>query len=353
LTFFAPGNTAPTLKSFLKELPISDIPFIKKNSFCFDSESFRYLAAVKNNVQFSDYHQQECHKSWVASVAESERLFKFIYTLKPYYIAEWKSEKHAEIEINKMIRPIMEAFRTVLFNRILQEQQRNNIQVILNPQPTGDARTVSALCYRGNCGFTRIPYDDLFIVEYPVHQLNCVIIDDNTKCMSCPCDTTAHLVIDYELKYSILPTIEPVKLIDDEEIDRWLNLCIKFAIFLNSDKMFLFYFDQFISEEQLLGTGEQLSEDSKYITHSRLHNLLSTIKNTFEIYFQMKNEENKTDLDEIYELISSTKRLPIIEMQLDAIKQGQTKLLKSRERYIEIPSQCSGILARIAEEISR
>jgi hypothetical protein len=346
LAFFAPGNTAPTLKSFLKELPMRDIPFIKKNSFCFDSESFRYLAAVKNNFYFDDYQQEECHKSWAASVMESERLFKFIYTLKPYQIAEWKSEKHAEIEINKMIRPIMEAFRTVLFNRILQEQQQNNIQIILNPQPISDHRTVSGLCYRGDCGFTRISYDDLCMIEYPVHQL---IINDNTKCISCSCAPTAHLIIDYELKYSVILIIGPVESIDDEEIARWLNLCIKYASFLNSDKMFLFYFDQFITEERFLATVEKSPEDINYITHSKLHDLLSTIKNTFQRYIQTMNE-NKIHLDEIYELINSTKAQPIIKVQLDAIKQGQEQFLKNQERFIEIPSQCSGILVRLAEE---
>ena len=47
-TFYAPGDTAPLLKTMLKSLSMNDIPFKKENTFCFDSESFRYLVALQN-----------------------------------------------------------------------------------------------------------------------------------------------------------------------------------------------------------------------------------------------------------------------------------------------------------------
>ncbi len=349
-TFFAPGNTAPLLKSFLKELPISDIPFSRKNSFCFDSESFRYLAAVKNNVEFNEHQRQECHKSWTGSVTESERLLKFICTLKPYYIAEWHSAKHAKIEINQMIRPIMEAFRTVLFNMILQKQSENHIQVVLNPKPIVDPRTVSAICYRGNCDPTRIQCNNFFIPQYTVHQFNCTTTELNAECVSCQCAMGAHLFIDYELNYEVVSIIEPAKPIDDETINQWLQLCNKFANFLNSNEMFFLYLDQFIDEEHLLKIAEKSLDGSKYMANSRLYDILLSIKSTFETYISMENAENEPDLNEIYEWIKSAKSLSDIKSQLAAIKEGQLKLLESQERIVQIPSQCTGILARIAEQ---
>ena len=51
-TFYAPGDTAPILDRLLKEDQLTDIPFKKENTFCFDSESFQYLAALKQNVRY-------------------------------------------------------------------------------------------------------------------------------------------------------------------------------------------------------------------------------------------------------------------------------------------------------------
>ncbi|CAF5166727.1 unnamed protein product, partial [Rotaria sp. Silwood1] len=41
-TFFAPGNTRTLLETFFDSFPIKNIPFKKMNTFCFDSEAFRY-----------------------------------------------------------------------------------------------------------------------------------------------------------------------------------------------------------------------------------------------------------------------------------------------------------------------
>ncbi|CAF3887874.1 unnamed protein product, partial [Rotaria sordida] len=54
-TFYAPGNTGSLLKKMLKKDEFNGIPFEKKNTFCVDSETFRYLAARRCNVEFQDY----------------------------------------------------------------------------------------------------------------------------------------------------------------------------------------------------------------------------------------------------------------------------------------------------------
>ena len=68
-TFYAPGDTGPLLRQMLKQEHLDDIPFQKQNTFCFDSESFRYLAARKCNVEFDDFQKEECWKSWTTSVS--------------------------------------------------------------------------------------------------------------------------------------------------------------------------------------------------------------------------------------------------------------------------------------------
>ncbi|CAF4524377.1 unnamed protein product, partial [Rotaria sp. Silwood2] len=63
-TFFAPGNTGSLLRQMLKQEHLKDILFEKKNTFCFDSESFRYLAARKCHVDFDEFVKVESINSW-------------------------------------------------------------------------------------------------------------------------------------------------------------------------------------------------------------------------------------------------------------------------------------------------
>jgi hypothetical protein len=78
-TFYTPGNTAPLLKKMLASLPMADVPFKKDNTFCFDSESFRYLVVRQMRVLFSDDDKQEYETSWAMSVTEANRLIHYIH----------------------------------------------------------------------------------------------------------------------------------------------------------------------------------------------------------------------------------------------------------------------------------
>ncbi|CAF3575203.1 unnamed protein product [Rotaria sp. Silwood1] len=103
-TFFAPGDTAPLLKKMILSCPIKDIPFDKSNTFCFDSESFRYLVAVRSGIEFDQYQKNEYQQSWTISVTESDRLLQYFCgsTLKPYLQNEWRSVEHAQFRIIKL-----------------------------------------------------------------------------------------------------------------------------------------------------------------------------------------------------------------------------------------------------------
>jgi hypothetical protein len=84
-TFYTPGNTAPLLKQMLNSFPKNDIPFTKDNTFCFDSESFRYLVALQNQIKFNDSEREEYEMSWARSVADASRLIRYIRTIPPLF----------------------------------------------------------------------------------------------------------------------------------------------------------------------------------------------------------------------------------------------------------------------------
>jgi GTP-binding protein EngB required for normal cell division len=120
-TFFAPGDTRPLLQAFFKDFPVKGVPLEKKNTFCFDSESFRYLVAQREKLTFSADDKNEFEKSWTRSVTESKRFRRFLCEeLHPYRKnAEWRSIQDAQYQINQMIRPMLEAMRNILRNIIL------------------------------------------------------------------------------------------------------------------------------------------------------------------------------------------------------------------------------------------
>jgi GTP-binding protein EngB required for normal cell division len=88
-TFYTPGDTAPLLRTMLKSLPMADINFKKENTFCFDSESFRYLVALQNGISFDDLQREEYEMSWTKSVSEANRLVHYLCEiLSPHRIRD-------------------------------------------------------------------------------------------------------------------------------------------------------------------------------------------------------------------------------------------------------------------------
>jgi hypothetical protein len=57
------GNTGPLPRQMLQDEHYDDIRFEKANTFCFDSESFRCLAARKCGVTFDQFQNKKCIKS--------------------------------------------------------------------------------------------------------------------------------------------------------------------------------------------------------------------------------------------------------------------------------------------------
>ncbi|CAF4777528.1 unnamed protein product, partial [Rotaria sp. Silwood2] len=118
-----------------KQEQLKDISFEKKNTFCFDSESFRYLAARKCHVDFDEFVKVESINSWTTSVTESVRLLKFILTLAPYNLNEWQSIRKATLEISMLARPLMETLRLILYNWKLCEVGLTDKEIVINTIP--------------------------------------------------------------------------------------------------------------------------------------------------------------------------------------------------------------------------
>ena len=190
-TFFAPGDTGPLLRQMLKQEHQDGIPFKKANTFCFDSESFRYLAARKCGVTFDDFQKQECTNSWTTSVTESVRLLKHITTREPYNLHEDQSPGKAALEIAMLARPLMETLRLIIYNWALCEMQVMNNRMILETKPVN-----IEIC--SNCAPSQlIQVGPLSLLRY---QWNLSKVNP-TQRHQCTSDGT-NFFIEYKVKYS-------------------------------------------------------------------------------------------------------------------------------------------------------
>ena len=74
---YTSGDSLIPLRTLLEKFRGDvDIGLTKDNIYCFDSESFRYLAVYKQNVPFG--HYKENHESWKHSFEECERLLRHL-----------------------------------------------------------------------------------------------------------------------------------------------------------------------------------------------------------------------------------------------------------------------------------
>ncbi|UJR20047.1 hypothetical protein I4U23_023181 [Adineta vaga] len=123
-TFFSIGDTGPILRKFLQRYPEKKINLKKENTFCFDSESFRYLVASGRSIQFDQQFIEQFQSSWKRSVEESNRFIDKICSKERqlHIDGTWISMEEIKREINDLHRPMLETIRNLIRNMILSAE---------------------------------------------------------------------------------------------------------------------------------------------------------------------------------------------------------------------------------------
>ncbi|KAJ5751917.1 hypothetical protein N7520_008834 [Penicillium odoratum] len=81
---YTPGDTFTPLMALLQQHMEFKLSLFKYNTYCFDSESFRYLAALKQGVDMD--FLEENKRSWDYSVNTCQRMVSYLGTLKPHNV---------------------------------------------------------------------------------------------------------------------------------------------------------------------------------------------------------------------------------------------------------------------------
>ncbi|CAG8512122.1 11302_t:CDS:1, partial [Acaulospora colombiana] len=106
-TFYRPGDTLPPLIKQLNTLKDNsgvEIKVRKETTFCFDNESFRFLAATMENVHLPD--EDEYARSWEKSVRESLRLMEHVISRPPHKVKDMLSLNNSRKVIKFLMKPL-------------------------------------------------------------------------------------------------------------------------------------------------------------------------------------------------------------------------------------------------------
>jgi GTPase SAR1 family protein len=168
---YKPGDTFIPLQTLLSDHKSLQMGLLHHNVYCFDSESFRYLAARKQGIDMGLL--EDNRRSWEYSVEESRRLINHFHSLTPHkvqstlnlnetrHIIEQLSEPMARIsqEITASIDVNEEELKELSSKRLQRDQLLEKLYVTkksLETREVGEPRTV---CTNSSCVEVRTHVD--------------------------------------------------------------------------------------------------------------------------------------------------------------------------------------------------
>ncbi|KIY01181.1 uncharacterized protein Z520_02733 [Fonsecaea multimorphosa CBS 102226] len=119
---YHPGDTFIPLEAVLKQFRDVNLGLFHDTVYCFDSESFRYLAAHKQQVNLGSY--DDYFRSWEQSATESRRLLDYIRQLEPHQTENTLSLNEARRLILQLTKPMAEIAQKI--NDTIELNQRDN-----------------------------------------------------------------------------------------------------------------------------------------------------------------------------------------------------------------------------------
>ncbi|KAK0631372.1 hypothetical protein B0T14DRAFT_559179 [Immersiella caudata] len=160
---YTPGDTFGPLKTLLDQHPDINLPLNGDTTYCFDSESFRYLAAQRQGVEMEN--AESFRRSWKHSSEESNRLINYFRSRQPHLVTNTISLNGTRQLILGLTKPMAEIAQLIQQNiircqaqekeiadrRLAGEDLRKKLQiqkVLLKSRPLSMPRTV---CADRNC----------------------------------------------------------------------------------------------------------------------------------------------------------------------------------------------------------
>ncbi|KAF5301885.1 hypothetical protein FQR65_LT08717 [Abscondita terminalis] len=234
-TFYRPGETLPLLKQLLTTVKDVEILCERKNIFCTDNESFRFLAAVKNNIRFSTADVNNFSKSWSQSFGECLRMITYIVGdecnpgLVPHEVKNTISVNEARRLVVQLSQPLAEIaqliddnIRAIDSHRSHLKQENITLSILKSKLyiPTVDLKVVklnqpTTVCTSTKCStiyqiggkkrwhYQQKCHEPCYLKRVPneiigaPELLNCAAMELNGECSICTCRFQVHMHIYY------------------------------------------------------------------------------------------------------------------------------------------------------------
>ena len=229
---YTPGDTYGPLKRLLDQHPDVGLKLETPTTYCFDSESFRYLAAFKSDVKMPN--KTDFERSWGQSRDETIRLIDHFQSITPHEVKNTMSLNGARQVISELTKPLAEisqvintniqvmedAVETLKDSRLKGDQLRNSLHVEkiqMNAEQLDRPRTVCAnrsctdiqddgkgqnnkvIIYKSHCHpvcyLEGIPHDELAHAGL----MQCAAFSGQMNCSLCGHHWREHLHVIYEL----------------------------------------------------------------------------------------------------------------------------------------------------------
>jgi hypothetical protein len=131
---YMPGDAFKPLQSLIDKYQRVKMSLDHANTYCFDSESFRYLAALKQTGRPMD-NEDDFRRSWTRSEEESRRLLDHFESLEPHLVKSTLSLNRARELITKLTKPMAEIMDVI--NRTIRINE-DHIQELNDEKCKGD-----------------------------------------------------------------------------------------------------------------------------------------------------------------------------------------------------------------------
>ena len=315
-TFYTPGNTAPILKSILTSMTSNNIAMRKDNTFCFDSESFRYLAALKNKVTFSDSDRKDYEESWTISRRESNRLIDYVSQNCPPYQMDNKEQamKKIQFEIMHTIRPLLETIRNLIRNIILSLSNSSQNSIQLHIRSLDHPITRCQSCYS-----QPIQIEQFWILLDKEHTMQ-------GTCDTCSCTLDQHIPMEYIVAYHSSAQKLDYDVLQ-QDLSSLFQISVEFAYFLlhvsrsTKENPFFIGLNRMIAEEKEICKIKQSNDHNMQLIQQ-----LEVVLNDHQ--GQMNSKQWDGDLSVMKNHIKTINKHPLLRDQIAVIKQHQERFMK-------------------------
>ncbi|CAG8646980.1 1637_t:CDS:2 [Gigaspora margarita] len=309
-TFFCPGDTLPVLKKQLDEIKRKsdiEIKIYKDTIYCFDNDSFRFLATVKKRIIFTDNEKKSFISSWKKSTNKSMRLLQHIIKCKPHQIKETILLNNAKQIVTILYKPFAEVTRNIQKNIAKNKRLKEEIQ-------RSDITTEELKQKFGKCKFCSCPVKSHKVIFYENKSIiKNKILEDQVKKQN-------YIEI---LQKKIDKLQEQQKTIND--------IIIQFTQFLSPSTITTFN-DLYVKNLDYIINFEK----SKFITSKNYNNKIFKCLEKAKINYDemVKTIKNKPlSFENIFRLEQQLYSLPDISKYLQDIKTKEKNAFKYQEKH--------------------